>query len=498
MPSEDVAVTILPANPCARSFSAVLAVLCLLSPAAAEQPNILFLFADDQCYETVHALGYDLIETPHLDRLVEEGLTFTHAYNPGSWSPAVCVPSRTMLNTGRQLWNAHRLRGDLHEEVEEGRFWSQRLQQAGYETYFTGKWHVVDAQWGQIPVEAAFDHVVNVRPGMPQDTAEGYNRPVEGEPDPWCPSDPAFGGFWEGGRHWSEVLADDAVAFLEQAAGREAPFFMYLAFNAPHDPRQSPQEYVDKYPLERVRLPESFLPVYPYHEEIGCPPDLRDERLAPFPRTPYAVKVHRQEYYAIISHMDTQIGRILDALERTGQAEDTIVIYTADHGLAVGRHGLLGKQNLYDHSVRVPFMITGPGVPAGERNSAPVYLQDIVPTTLEWAGLEVPEDVDFRSLLPLIRAESAVHYDAVYGAYLDLQRSITLDGFKLILYPAIGRYRLYHLEEDPQELTDLAEREKHRDVVVRLFGRLVELQEELGDPLDLRTLFPGLSVVRCR
>src|SRR5690606_10619761 len=125
----------------------------------------------------------------------------------------------------------------------------------------------------------------------------------EGQPDAWSPFDTSLGGYWDGGTHWSEIVTRDACEFLGMAAEQDAPFFMYVAFNAPHDPRQAPQEYVEQYPPARVAVPENFLPEYPFKEAIGCGPELRDERLAPFPRTPEAVKVHRGEYYALITHL---------------------------------------------------------------------------------------------------------------------------------------------------------------------------------------------------
>ena len=120
--------------------------------------------------------------------------------------------------------------------------------------------------------------------------------------------------------------------------------------------------------------------MYPYKDKIRCPHSLRDEKLAPMPRTEHAIKVNRQEYYAIITHMDVQIGRILDSLEESGLADSTYVFYSADHGLGVGHHGLLGKQNLYEHSTRVPFIVQGPGIPKGKQIEAPIYLQDVMPT----------------------------------------------------------------------------------------------------------------------
>jgi len=472
----------------AALLGALLVALSATSAAAAPQdkPNIIFIFSDDQCYETVHAFGHRVVETPNLDRLAEGGITFGQAHNQGSWTGAVCVASRTMLNTGRFLWNAHRVDKRAEQERQAGRFWSEYMKGAGYDTYFTGKWHV------KADAEKAFDFVTHVRPGMPNQTPQGYNRPIEGQPDPWSPYDRSLGGFWKGGKHWSEVLGDDAVADIEQAAGRDKPFFMYLAFNAPHDPRQSPKEYVDKYPLEKVDVPVNFLPEYPYKDAIGCGPGLRDEKLAPFPRTEYAVKVHRQEYYASITHMDSQVGRILDALDKSGRAGNTYIFFSADQGLAVGHHGLFGKQNLHEHSVRVPLMVVGPGVPKGARNDTPVYLQDIMPSTLELAGVAIPKHVQFKSLMPLIRGNAGKPYDAIYGGYLDLQRSVKMGDDKLILYPKIAKTRLYNLAKDPYEMNDLADDPAARPTIKRLFAKLLELQKQTGDTLDLKAAFPDL------
>ena len=251
------------------------------------------------------------------------------------------------------MWRAKALDDRMKAKEDVGPLWSERMHAAGYETYLTGKWHV------STDAAKRFDHVAHVRGGMPPTVPESYNRPLEGKPDPWSPSDPKHKGFWEGGKHWSEVVADDAIGYLDDAAKREKPFFMYIAFNAPHDPRQSPQSFVDRYPVDKIAVPKSFLPEYPWKDQIGCDPKLRDEALAPFPRTEHAVKVHRREYYAIITHLDEQIGRILDHLEKTGKAASTYIFFTADHGLAVGHHGLVGKQNLFDHSVRVPFIAKG-------------------------------------------------------------------------------------------------------------------------------------------
>jgi choline-sulfatase len=460
--------------------------LLLLSAAtllrAAEKPNVLFIFSDDQSYETIRAHGHTDIDTPNLDRLVERGTTFTHAYNMGSYSPAVCVASRAMLITGRTIWRSNNAAG---KDGKAGRLWPQRMAAQGYETYFTGKWHI------QADAAKSFTHSANIRGGMPKDVPEGYKRPLPGKPDPWSPSDPKFGGFWQGGKHWSEVVGDDGLGFLNQAAKSDNPFFMFLAFNAPHDPRQSPKEYVARYPLDRIKVPKSFLPEYPQNEQIGSGRKLRDERLAPFPRDENAVKINRQEYYAIITHMDTQIGRILDALEKSGKAENTWIIFTSDHGLAVGHHGLMGKQNMYDHSLRVPFIVNGPGVKAGAKIDTPIHLQDAMATALDLAGAD-REGVEFQSVRPLLAGKKG-GLDAVYGAYLDSQRAVIHDGWKLILYPKAKVAKLYHLTEDPQETKDLAAVPAMAKRKKALFAKFQELQKQYNDTLNLDKVFSNLN-----
>lgn len=460
----------------------LLVLLFLASPLLAAKPNVLFLFADDHTYEAVRAFGHTDIDTPNLDRLAKRGTTFTRAYNMGSWSGAVCVASRTMLISGRSVWDAGKIHKTTDAERKAGVLWPQLMKKAGYKTYMTGKWHI------ETDAAKCFDVTRDVRAGMPKTVASAYNRPIADQTDAWSPFDQSLGGFWEGGTHWSEVVANHTLSFLAEAKQGSDPFFIYAAFNAPHDPRQAPKEFVDRYPLSRIAMPANFLPEYPHKDAIGCSHKLRDENLAPMPRTELAVKTHRAEYYALITHLDSQFGRILDALDTSGQAENTWIFFTADHGLAVGHHGLLGKQNLYDHSVRVPFLVAGPGVAKGAKNDAAIYLQDVMATTLDLAGAEKPAHVFFNSLRPLLNGEKS-RYESVYGAYLELQRAITHDGWKLIAYPKAKVLRLYHLAEDPQEMQDLAAKPEHAAKVKDLLQRLVKLSTDLHDEVDLTKVF---------
>ncbi|MEN8118648.1 MAG: sulfatase-like hydrolase/transferase, partial [Bacteroidota bacterium] len=437
------------------------------------KPNILFIFADDQTYLGVNALGNPEVITPNLDKLVNSGVTFTSTYNMGGWNGAICVASRAMLNTGRFIWHAHLADQQSYPSMKRnGKFWSQIMENAGYDTYMTGKWHV------KMSADSIFQHVKHVRPGMPKSVPEAYNRPLSAEDTTWMPWHKKYGGFWEGGKHWSEVVADNAIGYLNMAKQSDNPFFMYLAFNAPHDPRQSPKRYVDMYPLENVSVPESFLELYPFKDSIGCAPWLRDEKLAPFPRTEYSIKVHRQEYYAIISHMDEQIGRIIRHLKETGQDKNTYIIFSADHGLSVGHHGLVGKQNMYDHSMRVPMVVVGPDIPENEKRDMQVYLQDIMATTLDLAGIEKPEYVEFNSLLPIINNKvTESPYSEIYGAYIDLQRMVRTDKYKMIVYPRVPKIRIFDMVNDPMEMNDLADDPNYSEIKKELAERLKKQQE---------------------
>ena len=453
-----------------------------------QKPNILFIFADDQTYLGVNALGNQEVITPNLDKLVKSGVTFTHTYNMGAWHGAVCVASRAMLNTGRFVWRAKDAEENRYPQMkEDGQFWSQMMETAGYDTYMTGKWHVKQG------AETVFKTTHHIRPGMPGTVPESYNRPQSPEDTTWLPWHKKWGGYWEGGKHWSEIVADDAIEYLDLAKKHQKPFFIYAAFNAPHDPRQSPKKYVDMYPLENVEVPKSFLELYPYKDSIGCGENLRDEKLAPFPRTEYSIKVNRQEYYAIISHMDEQIGRIIEHLKNTGQDKNTYILFSADHGLSIGNHGLVGKQNMYDNSMRVPCILVGPAIPQNQKREMQVYLQDLMATSLDLAGFEKPDYVEFNSLLPLVKNEKAASpYAEIYGAYRNLQRMVRTEDFKMIVYPNAHKIRLYNVLSDPDEMNDLAEDENYSDKIKELAGRLKKQQLLMDDPLDLHPFFPEL------
>ena len=483
---------------------------------ASTKPNIVFLYADDFAYWAINALGNEIIQTPNLDKLVAQGVSFSNAFNMGGWNGAICIASRSMLISGRSIWKANEINRQWGEgnTAAHSQTWGRLMSNAGYNTFATGKWHI------QADPEQVFEETVNINPGgMPPDhltgtpglydrvreayangedfyalLPPGYNRPLSETDDSWTASDHAHNGYWTDGTHWSEVQRGDAINFIDAASRSEDPFFLYLAFNAPHDSRQSPKEFLDLYPIEDIPLPENWLPEYPYLDEMGDLRVMRDEMLGPAPRTPYAIRTHIREYYAIISHLDAQIGLILQALEEKELMDNTYIFFTGDNGLSVGQHGLLGKQNMFDHSIHVPLLAAGPDLPSGTEVSSDIYLQDIMATSLSLAGIEKPDFVDFNSFLNLANgvASELPLPNGVYGAYMDTQRMIRKDGFKLILYPRNQELLLFDLNADPLEMNDLSDNPQYAAKVRNLFEGLLSLQAQMEDPLDLMDSFSFL------
>jgi choline-sulfatase len=387
------------------------------------------------------------------------------------------MASRSMLMSGMQLWQARKVSKKFGNMAKANQMWPQRMKAQGYTTYFSGKWHTGPHKLA----EQVFDHAEHVRGGMPNQSKDRYSRTFEpGKTSSWLPTDKSKGGFWKGGKHWSEILADDAASFMKMAAKDKKPFFMMCSFNAPHDPRQAPQKYQDMYPYGNIKVPDSFMPLYP--DDIGSN-KIRDEQLAPFPRTKFSVQVNRSEYYALITHTDEQIGKILNALEKSGKADNTVIIFTADHGLSVGAHGLIGKQNQYDCSVRAPWIITGPGIPKGKKVNDKIYLQAAMTTALDLAGADISKDA-FKSAVKIISGEDKGH-DTVYGAYIDFQRMARNDKYKLIWYPQIGVEKLFDMQKDPEEIKDLSKSPEFKKVVVTMRKKLAAKMKEMGDKPEL-------------
>jgi arylsulfatase A-like enzyme len=404
---------------------------------AAGRPNVLFLLADDFRPDTIAALGHKIVKTPNLDRLVERGFVFRNVYVFGSNSGAVCLPSRTMIYTGCQLFN-NNCRGSGRSPT-----FPQAMKAAGYATIRSGK------------------------PGNnPNDICQAFDEHLDGKT--------------------AEGNADNIIRFIGEHAGKE-PLFLNMAGHEPHDPQFAPDNYYAMYKAEDIPLPPNFLPQHPFDNGEMT---VRDEKTLPWPRTRESVTGKLARYYASITYLDAQYGRVLDALRRAGQLDNTIVVFAGDNGLSLGEHGLLGKQNLYEFGgMHVPLVFAGPDIPKGQ-SDALVYLMDVFPTVCELAGMPAVKGIDAKSLAPVITGKSPGVRDCLMTAYKNVQRSVRDDRWKLIRYPQVGVTQLFDLASDPHEMSNLADQPAYAAKVREMTALLEKAQKQYGDACPLSVADP--------
>lgn len=429
--------------------------------AAETRPNILFLLADDQRADTLAAWGNDHIKTPTLDRLVAQGFSFRNNYCLGANSGAVCVPSRAMLNSGRPYFR-------INNNLKNVPILPELLRANGYTTFGTGKWHNGGESFLQ-----GFEKGHSVFLGGMSDHLKVPLRDVS--------DDGRFVNLRLGTRQSSEIFADAAIDFLREQDGSR-PYYAYVAFTAPHDPRQPPEEYRQLYYDALPPLPANFLPQHPFDNGHLI---IRDENLAAWPRTPEVIRDQLAEYYGLITHLDEQIGRILQTLQETGQADNTVIVYAADHGLAMGSHGLLGKQNVYEHSMKCPLIFAGPGIPAGRGSDALTYLLDIYPTICGLTNTESLADPVAEDLQPIWSGRQQKVRDTLFLSFQRDMRAVRDDRWKLIRYPRIDHTQLFDLEQDPEELHNLAQERLQAERVEHMLSLIEAWQKDLGDKQDL-------------
>lgn len=441
----------------------------LINLRADDRPNILFLFSDDQRTDTISAYGNSQIETPNLDQLVREGMSFKRAYCMGSIHGAVCQPSRAMLMSGRSLYR-------VPMDLKETPTFSELLRNAGYETFGTGKWHNNPESFIR-----SFSQGTNVFMG-------GMSNHLK---VPLKDLDSKTGSLVNkrtGDGFSTDLFAEAAIEFLEsRQATPDKPFLAYVSFSSPHDPRMPPEEFRKNYDPEKLSLPKNFLPQHPFNTGwmVG-----RDEALAAWPREEKVIREQLADYYGMITHLDFQVGKIIQALKKTGFDENTIIIFSSDHGLAMGSHGLLGKQNLYEVSMRTPLIISGKGIPAGSSTEALTYLYDLMPTICEMTGLSIPDGVEGKSLVPVMNGKEKSVRDSLFLTYENSQRAVTDGRWKLIRYPDINKTQLFDLEKDPDEMNDLAGQKDFAGKEELLFSLLKRWQEKSGDKVSLTSENP--------
>ncbi|MEN6303622.1 MAG: sulfatase-like hydrolase/transferase [Armatimonadia bacterium] len=405
------------------------------------QPNILFILSDDQRPDTVRALGNPHIHTPNLDQMAQSGVAFRQTF----CTTPICTPARAEILTGCQSF-ANQVPWFGMPINPELQLMPQVFADAGYHTIHVGKWHndghPRDKGYAVTRRVAYVDNLNDYR------THGHIMRFAED------------GGEVEG--HTTELFTAAALQELA-AAPADRPWFCYLSYTAPHDPHEAPEPFASMYEHAQMPLLANFMPEHPFDNGDMV---IRDEILENWPREQEAMRRYRARYYSIISHLDHHVGRLLGQLRLSGALDNTVVAFTGDQGLAIGSHGLLGKESMYDHSISSPLLVAGPGIPAGGRSSALAHHVDLLPTFCDLAGIQRPETArDGFSLVPVMRGEQARVRDEVFcqfyspeyhgGEMRHTQRAVRTERWKLTWYPLIERYQLFDLQHDPHELVDL-------------------------------------------
>ncbi|MBI2824884.1 MAG: sulfatase-like hydrolase/transferase [Planctomycetia bacterium] len=461
-----------------RILLVFLATIPALSSSAASfaaeprRPNILFIIVDDQSpFDLKVCEPKSALRTPVLDRLAAEGMVFDAAHHMGSFIGAVCTPSRHMIMSGRTVWHLPIGPGaqrhcppDLERNAMAAVF-----NRAGYATMRTCK---------------------------TGNSYEGADRQFAVRRDA-----DKRGGTDETGSAWH---AEQVLDYLnERDTNRDArPFLIFFGFSHPHDTRDGKPELLAKYgavnhtdphslPPANTRqppLPVNYLPAHPFPHGH---PDSRDEVAVSGVwknRDERTIRNELGRQFACSENIDTQIGRVLDRLKAMGELENTYVFYTADHGIAIGRHGLQGKQNLYEHTWRVPFIAKGPGIKPGSRAKGNIYLLDVLATLCDLTGVQTPESNEGVSFKAVLEGKQQTVRDVLYGVYSGGtkpgMRAVKHGDWKLIKYDVmdgqVHETQLFNLAENPYELLD----QHHDPQVIALTGRDPAKHERnlAGDP----------------
>ncbi|MDW5288289.1 sulfatase-like hydrolase/transferase [Formosa sp. PL04] len=458
-----------------------------------KRPNFLFVLVDDQSPLDLQVYNAkSILETPNISKLAEEGIVFEDARHMGSMNGAVCTPSRHMIMSGRTLWHlppsAEFQLDTLANPIDEQTIGAV-FNRAGYKTMRTCKQG-------------------NSYPGANRQFTEVHDATKRG-------------GTEESGSAWH---ADQVLTYLnereaaEKAGVEEEPFFIYFGFSHPHDTRNGTPELLDKYgainhkdknslpPLneKQPQLPENYLEAHPFFHGH---PELRDEERVSGVwknRDENTIRNEMGREFACSENIDIQLGKVLKKLEETGELDNTYIVYTSDHGMAIGRHGLQGKQNLYEHTWRVPFIVKGPGLDTGKRVQGNMYLSDVLPTLCDLAGIEIPETVEGKSIVPVLKGEQETVRDVMYGVYAGGtkpgMRAVKKGDWKLIKYDTmdgeIHETQLFNLAENPFEYvaehgktgemeTDLAENPKYAEKLAEMEALLLAEMVAHDDPYRL-------------
>lgn len=464
-----------------------------------QQPNVLLLITDQQRADTLEP-GHPC-QTPNLDRLAQRGVRFTHAYTPMS----LCSPARASMMTG--LYPSRHGMIDCTHAVEPYRaslkddlpMWSQRLHEAGYRAAYYGKWHVERSN--RLESFGFDDYILSHSPqydSYRQDLALGAQRQLSLSHSLRHPAyrDHLLYGVIEEPVESTEAhfLYSRGIEFIRQQAATGRPWLCVLSTFEPHDPFVAPREFYDLYRPGDIPLPPS------YDDELDDKPALQ-RRL----RTVWRDLTRRQVqeatacYYATCSFIDAQVGRVIDALRETGQEENTLVVYTSDHGELLGAHGLYLKgAAAYEETYRVPLVVSGPGVERPDRVSdARVCLLDLAPTLTELTGSRQIEDVDGASIVPLLRADPPRKdspwdegYAEFHGTRLNYTQRIVWHGRHKYVFNGFDFDELYDLQADPHERRNLAPDDRYASLLEEMVTRMWRQVRRLGDHNLLNAHYP--------
>jgi len=449
-----------------------------------DRPNVVFVCSDQHGFRYTGYAGHPHVETPNLDRLAENGVVFENAY----CASPVCTPSRASMLTGVYPSDVNSF---CNSTVWDGSVptWGTRLREVGYRTWSTGKFDLDPAH------EIGFEEVdTNHGHAADPDVTSLFRRPT-------CyrlEERPMVDGKPRQNRHEDAQFADNAERFLrEEAPDTDGPWATWVGFNQPHPHFHALAEHFEAYYPNRVETPN----VPPGHLEDQHPvtEQVRRFKRLGVPVSEERIRRARAGYYGMIAELDEYVGRLYDALAASGELEDTVFVYTSDHGEMLGEQGLWFKNTLYEDAAHVPMVVTGPGLPDGEAVETPVGHVDLVHTILEWAGADHPEPARGHSLQPLIegRADEAAHPGYAYaenhsegnqtGSFM-----IRKGDWKYVHYTWFGD-ELYDLAADPHEFENRIDDPDAADVRAELRGHL---REEVDPEAVTRRAFDRQETIR--
>lgn len=423
--------------------------------------NAVLFLVDDHNYRMLGVAGHPVLKTPNIDRLASEGVFFTRCFTPNP----ICTPSRACLYTGQDSWtNGVNFNGKSIAPTSP--LWPRLLADAGYETFFTGKWHSDGMPWtrgftagGHLYVGGQFDH---------------FHLPVVRfgeEADKKRPAD-IFS---------STLFSNDAIAFLEQQHAK--PFCVVISEFVCHDPWVSPPPFDRQYDPEQMPLPPNFMAKPPFQQ---FNPKIRDETVLPYPRTESDLRTALAGYAGMMSHLDEQVGRVLDKLIEKKLADNTLVIFVSVKGLSLCSHGIIGKQTLYEEGVRSSLIVRVPGMKRDDPVcSQLVSTMDILPTLCQSSAIAIPESVDGKSLLGPYAGQSNGR-ERLFFSYHDparqtVTRAIRTARHKYIHHLVTDERQLFDLDRDPIEMDNLAGKPEFASLEKSLADQLLAWRQGTPD-----------------